>query len=107
MSSGSTLHGSSRQYECIPDHVTTPDSDVTSMTITCQSTGAWTATNFQCVIGEYSLVLIFNARTQRWGQGVRTRSPGKSQSYEASIQWWAIIGPLAKRHLNGVPLVGQ
>ena len=62
MSSGSTLHGSSRQYECIPDHVTTPDSDVTSMTITCQSTGAWTATNFQCVIGEYCLGIIWPAQ---------------------------------------------
>ena len=53
----------------------------------------------------------FHAQTQRWGQGVLTRSPGKSQSYQARIQCWAIIGPPAKRHLNGylngVSLVGQ
>ena len=30
------------------------------------------------------------------------RNPLKSQSYQASIQCWAIIGPPAKRHLNGV-----
>ena len=28
-------------------------------------------------------------------------SPEKSQSYQANIQCWAIIGPPAKRHLNG------
>ena len=31
----------------------------------------------------------------------------KSQSYQASIQCWAIIGPPAKRHSNGVSLAGQ
>ena len=31
----------------------------------------------------------------------------KSQSYQASIQYWAIISPLAKRHLNGVLLAGR
>ena len=34
-------------------------------------------------------------------------SPGKSQSYKASIQCWAIIGPPAKRPLNGVSLAGR
>ena len=34
----------------------------------------------------------------------RSRTPEKSQSYQASIQCWAIIGPPAKRHLNGVSL---
>ena len=34
-------------------------------------------------------------------------SPVKSQSYQASIQWWATIGPPAKRHLKGVSLVGR
>ena len=29
-------------------------------------------------------------------------SSEKSQNYQASIQCWAIIGPPAKRHLNGV-----
>ena len=29
-------------------------------------------------------------------------SPEKSQSYQASIQCWAIVDPPAKRHLNGV-----
>ena len=55
------------------------------------------------------------------GQGVRTtplknhknkkvswqywsRSPEKSQSYQASIQCWAIIGTPAKHHLNGILL---
>ena len=33
--------------------------------------------------------------------------PEKSQSYQARIQSWAIIGTPAKRHLNGVSLVGQ
>ena len=33
--------------------------------------------------------------------------PLKSQSYQVSIQCWAIIGPPAKRHLNGVSLAGQ
>ena len=36
-----------------------------------------------------------------------SRSPEKSQSYQASIQCWAIIGPPAKRYLNGVSLAGQ
>ena len=27
--------------------------------------------------------------------------------YQASIQWWAIIGMPAKRHFNGVLLAGQ
>ena len=30
----------------------------------------------------------------------------QSQSYQASIQCWAIISTPAKRHLNGVSLVG-
>ena len=34
-------------------------------------------------------------------------SPGKLQSYQASIHYWAINGPPVKRHLNGVSLVGQ
>ena len=33
--------------------------------------------------------------------------PLKITSYQASIQCWAIIGPPAKRHLNGVLLAGQ
>ena len=33
-------------------------------------------------------------------------SPGKLQSYQASIHCRAIIGPLAKRYLNGISLVG-
>ena len=32
--------------------------------------------------------------------------PEKSQSYQASIQCWAIIGTPAKRNLNGVSLAG-
>ena len=35
------------------------------------------------------------------------RSPEKSQSSQASIQCWAIMGPPAKCHLNGISLVGQ
>ena len=34
-------------------------------------------------------------------------SPEKSQSYQARIQCWAIIGTPAKCHLNGVSLAGQ
>ena len=34
-------------------------------------------------------------------------STPKSQNYQASIQWWAIIGTLAKRHFDGVSLAGQ
>ena len=60
-------------------------------------------------------------RIQRGWQGVRTclknhknrvslkywsGSPEKSQSYQVSIYSWAIIGPPAKRHLNGVSLAG-
>ena len=33
--------------------------------------------------------------------------PEKSQGYQASIQCWATIGPQAKRHLNGVSLMGR
>ena len=36
------------------------------------------------------------------GQGVIT--PEKSQSYQATIQYRAIIGTPAKRHLNDLPL---
>ena len=35
------------------------------------------------------------------------KSPEKSQSYQSSIQCWAIIGTPAKRHLNGVSLEGR
>ena len=35
------------------------------------------------------------------------RTPLKSQSYQSSIQCWALIGPPAKRHLNGVSLTGH
>ena len=34
-------------------------------------------------------------------------SPEKSQSFQASIQCWAIIGAQAKRNLNGVSLAGR
>ena len=34
-------------------------------------------------------------------------SPEKSQSYQASIQCWAIIGTPAKHHLNRVSLAGR
>ena len=56
------------------------------------------------------------------GQGVRTPplksqkytvskqywsgSTEKLQSYQASIQCWAVIGPLVKCHLNGISLAG-
>ena len=33
--------------------------------------------------------------------------PLKNRSCQPSIQCWAIIGPPAKRHLNGVSLVGR
>ena len=35
------------------------------------------------------------------------RIPLKSQRYQSSIQCWAIIGPPAKRNLNGVSLAGH
>ena len=34
-------------------------------------------------------------------------SPDKLQSYQATNQSWTIIGPPAKRHLNGVLLAGR
>ena len=34
-------------------------------------------------------------------------SPVKSHSYQANFQCWATNGPPAKRHLNGVPLLGR
>ena len=37
----------------------------------------------------------FRVSKQYWSE-----SPKKSQSYQASIQCWAIIGPPAKRHLK-------
>ena len=58
---------------------------------------------------------------QEGGQGVRTPLANykilgflailvgihlKSQSYQSSIQCWAIIAPPAKRHLNGALLAG-
>ena len=33
--------------------------------------------------------------------------PLKSLSYQASFQFWAIIGTPAKRHLNGVSVAGR
>ena len=33
--------------------------------------------------------------------------PLKSQSYQASFQFWAIMGTPAKLHLNGVSLAGR
>ena len=36
----------------------------------------------------------YSVSKQYWSE-----SPEKSQSYQASIQYWVIIGPPAKRHL--------
>ena len=38
---------------------------------------------------------------------ILVRTPLKSQSYQSSIQCWAIIGPPVKRHLNGISLAGH
>ena len=38
---------------------------------------------------------------------ILVRIPLKLQSYQSSIQCWAIIGAQAKRHLNGVSLAGR
>ena len=38
---------------------------------------------------------------------ILARTTLKSQSYQSSIQCWALIGPPAKRHLNGVLLAGH
>ena len=38
---------------------------------------------------------------------IPVRSPEKSHCQQASIQCWAIIDPPAKRHRNGVSLVGR
>ena len=38
---------------------------------------------------------------------ILARTPLKSQSYQSSIQCWVLIGPPAKRHLNGVSLAGH
>ena len=38
---------------------------------------------------------------------VLIRIPLKSQSYQGSIQCWAIIGTPTKRHFNGVSLAGR
>ena len=46
--------------------------------------------------------------TNIWGSlAILVWIPLKSQSYQSSIQCWAIIGPVAKRHLNGVSLAGR
>ena len=44
----------------------------------------------------------YRVSSQYWSE-----FPGKSQSYQASFQCWTIIGPPAKRHLNGVSLTGR
>ena len=44
----------------------------------------------------------YRVSKQYWSE-----SPEKSQSYQASIQCLTIIGPPAKRHLNGVLLAGR
>ena len=44
-------------------------------------------------------------RSYRVPQQYWSGSCGKSQSYQANSQCWAIISPPAKRHLNGVSLV--
>ena len=38
---------------------------------------------------------------------ILVRIPLKLQSYQSSIQRWAIIGAKAKRHLNGISLAGR
>ena len=40
-------------------------------------------------------------------RNITSPDPLKSQSYQANIQCWAIIGTPPKRHLNGVSLVGR
>ena len=52
LSVGTTL-GSTRQYNCNDGHVLSEASDPDTMTVTCLASGAWTATNFQCVAGRY------------------------------------------------------
>ena len=48
-----------------------------------------------------------NKKRYRLSKQYWAGSPEKSQSYKASIQCWAAIGPPAKRHLNGVSLAGR
>ena len=48
-----------------------------------------------------------NHKNIGFSQQYWSESPEKSQSYKASIQCWAIMGPPAKRHLNDVSLVGR
>ena len=45
---------------------------------------------------------IYRVSKQHW-----SGFPEKLQTYQASNQSWAIIGPPAKRHFNGVSLAGQ
>ena len=47
-----------------------------------------------------------NQKKYRVSKQYWSLSPEKSQSYQASIQCWANIGPPAKHHLNGVSLAG-
>ena len=49
---GNTTAGSQRQYNCDIGYAPTLTSDVSSMIVTCQSSGNWTSTDFQCVTGK-------------------------------------------------------
>ena len=74
------------------------------------------------IVWNNMLWLIYHVRIQRGGTGGpdplenyknigflsnTCPDPLKSQRYQVSIQCLAIIGPPAKRHLNGVSLAGQ
>ena len=47
---GSNFEGHSRQYQCDPGYALDPNTDVSSMVVTCQASGQWTESNFQCIV---------------------------------------------------------
>ena len=49
---GSNYEGNNRQYDCDTGFVLDPALDVSTMTITCQASGSWTSTSFQCLYGK-------------------------------------------------------
>ena len=64
----------------------------------------WKPINWYFKICKWWIVLFGHWRIQRGGGGGGGRFPEKSQSYQARIQCWAIIGTPAKCNLTDVSL---
>ena len=60
---GGTTVGSARQYNCDEQYELNDASVPDTLTVTCQSSGDWTPTNFQCVVSKSRVLFAPILRT--------------------------------------------